>query len=121
MSASPLDLLDVSPRRAIDLLESDLDLTARDLASALGVDLRTIDRWRSGTSYPQHEARRRLAALLAVHRHLRETFTTTEAIHEWMRYPHPYLGRITPLEMVRIGRFDRVEHALEALDSGIFI
>ncbi len=32
-----------------------------------------------------------------------------------------YLGGLTPAEAVRVGRTDRAEAALEALDSGVFV
>lgn len=121
MSASSVDLLEVTPRQAVEQLESDLGLSVRELASGLGVDPRTVERWRAGTTYPQHEARRRLAELLAVQRRLHDTFTTVEAIRGWMHSPHPLFGRLTAADMVRLGRFERVDGALEALDSGIFI
>lgn len=47
----------------LDHLASDLRLTELQLAGALGVTSRTLERWRAGDSYPQHDSRRRLEAL----------------------------------------------------------
>lgn len=114
-------LLEMTPPRALEQLESELGLSEGDLARALDANPRTIERWRSGYTYPQHESRRRLAALVGVHHRLRDTFATPEAIREWLHAPNRYLGGLTPADAIRVGRFDRVEAALEALDSGVFV
>ena len=48
-------------------------------------------------------------------------FTTPEAARAWLHGSSRYLGGLTPAEAIRVGRFDRVEAALEALDSGVFV
>jgi uncharacterized protein (DUF2384 family) len=114
-------VLDVAPGRLIDQLGQSLGLTDEDLSAALNVSQRTLERWRVGEHYPQREARRRLAALTAVLRHLFDTFQTAEAARGWLSDSNRYLGGLTPREVIRVGRFDRIEAALTALDSGIFI
>jgi hypothetical protein len=110
-----------APELAIARVVSVLGLSERDLATVLDADTRTLSRWRKGTHYPQHDARRRLGALLALADRLTESFTTADAARDWLRTPSRYLGGLTPLEALRAGRLDRVNLALEALDSGIFI
>ena len=114
-------VLEIAPGRMIEQLERQLGLSADELARALGVSLRTLERWRAGESYPQREARRRLKALLDVQEHLSETFRSAEAARGWLHDDNRYLGGLTPADALRAGRFDRVEAALTALDSGIFI
>lgn len=114
-------LLDMTPHQIIEQLEGELSLTDDDLARILNASVRTVERWRAGRAYPQTEARHLLARLLGLRNHLRETFTTAAAIREWLRTPSRYLGYLTPLEALKAGRIDRVEAALEALDSGIFL
>ena len=58
---------------------------------------------------------------MALDRWLREAFDSPEAIRDWLNAENRYLGGLTPTEAVQVGRFDRVEAALEALDSGIFV
>jgi transcriptional regulator with XRE-family HTH domain len=111
----------MAPRQAVQQLEADLGLTAKDLTGALSVDRKTLDRWVSGETYPQREARKRLIGLLALRDHLRESFTDMEGAREWLNAPARYLGGITPAEALKTGRMDRVEATLEALESGIFI
>jgi uncharacterized protein (DUF2384 family) len=114
-------VLETSPARAIEQISAELVLTDRDLARILDADARTLSRWRRGSHYPQTETRRRLAALLALERRLAEGFTTPEARRDWLHAPSRYLGGLAPVEVLRAGRIDRVEDALEALDSGIFL
>ena len=114
-------VLEVTPRQAVAVLESDLKLSLRDLGSMLDTDPRNIQRWVSGESYPQRAYRRRLHALVELHHHLGETFTTMEAAREWLTAPSRYLAGLTPLEVLRAGRTDRVEAALEAIDSGVYL
>lgn len=113
--------LDMTPGQAVERLEEDLGLSAGELSAALGASARSIERWRDGLTHPQREARGRLAALIALDRHLLETFDSPEAARTWLRVSHPYVGGLTPVEVLRAGRPDRVEAALEALESGVFI
>ena len=113
--------LEMTPGRAVETVEGGLGLSRSELAGALGASARTVERWRAGQTYPQHEARERLAELVGVEAHLVETFDDPESGRAWLRSANPYLGGLTPLEVVRAGRTDRVEAALEALDSGVFV
>ena len=107
--------------QAIEGLATDFGLTDGQLGGALGVNPRTIARWRSEERYPQHEARRRLAALLALRDRLGETFDGPEAVAAWLHGNSAYLRGIKPVEALAAGRIDAVEAALEALDSGVFV
>ena len=113
--------LETTPGRAVEVLEGGLGLSRGEIAGALGASARTVERWRTGQTYPQHEARERLADLVALEGRLGETFVDPEARRAWLRSGSPYLGGLTPLEALRAGRADRVRAALEALDSGVFI
>lgn len=107
-----------TPDRAIAELESRLSLEAADIALALGISTRSLHRWVSGESHPQRESRTNLARLLALSEHLEEAFGEPE---EWLNQDSRYLGGLKPIEALRAGRMDRVEDALEALDSGIVL
>src|SRR5215210_8496393 len=110
--------LEMTPGHAVETVEGGLGLSRGEIAGALGASARTVERWRTGQTYPQHEARERLAELVAVEVHLSETFGDREARRAWLHSGNPYLGGLTPLEVLRVGRTDRAEAALEALDSG---
>lgn len=114
-------LATLPPGRLLEQLERELGLSRAELAAALDVNPRTLERWSTGEAYPQHEARRNLEALLDLQRHVSDTFSTSDAARTWLRAENAYLGRLTPADALRVGRPDRVEAALEALDSGVFI
>jgi uncharacterized protein (DUF2384 family) len=45
-------------------------------------------------------------------------WSSMDAARAWLHRPSPFLGQTEPIELVRAGRFDRVEAALEAINSG---
>ncbi len=106
---------------AIEVLQRDLGLPTDAIAGAVGVSTRTVERWERGEAFPQTEARRRLERLLSLKDRLNETFPTPEDVRRWVQADNRYLGGIRPVEVARAGRLDRIENALEALDSGMFI
>jgi len=114
-------VLDITPRRALDTLEKALGIPEEELAQALNSNRRTLQRWRAGTAHPQQLARQRLVELLRLQQRVRETFEGRDAVRRWFHSPSCYLGGMTPAEAIRVGRLDRVEAALEALDSGVFL
>ena len=80
--------LEMTPGRAVETVEG-LGLGGVELAGALGASARTVERWRAGQTYPQHEARERLARLVAVEAHLVETFDDPESRRAWLRSAQP--------------------------------
>lgn len=113
--------LRATPGQAIEELTRGLGLSEKWLSDALGATPRTLERWRSGETHPQREARERLVFLLRLDDHLKDTFGDRESRLAWLEEPSRYLGGIRPKEAIRVGRADRVEAALEALDSGVFV
>jgi hypothetical protein len=112
--------LGIVPSQLLDDLENDLGFTPAIVASALNANERTVARWRKDGNYPQHESRRRLASLQALHAHLLETFKSQEIARHWLSSSNAFFGGLAPLDVIRAGRVDRVSAALEAIDSGIF-
>ena len=111
--------LSTTPEEAIARLESGLTLREPEIALALGISARSLRRWISGQSHPQRESRARLARLVALAGRLEETLGKSAG--EWLRADSRYLGGVKPVEALRAGRMDRVEAALEALDSGLVV
>ena len=107
MEAAELKL-EITPARAVERLEEDLGLTRGELAAALGATSRTLERWRAGATHPQRDARQRLAALLNLDEHLRDTFTDWEAGRECLHAPNPYLVGLKLADYLRAGCDDRV-------------
>jgi len=48
-----------------------------EIATALGVAPRTVDRWRRGDAVPQRDACQRLSQLVTLGKHVRETSSAT--------------------------------------------
>lgn len=105
----------------LNQLCSHLALDSQELAVILGVTPRTLDRWQSEQAIPQRATRERIKQLLQLERELQETFNDQSASRRWLNTDNHYLGGIKPIEALRVGRNDRVEAALEALASGIFV
>jgi uncharacterized protein (DUF2384 family) len=105
-------------KEQIGQLQADLGPDERGLATALGVDKWTLSRWISGDNYPRREARKRLQALVELHYALLLMWSSMDAARTWLHRPSPYLGQTEPIELIRAGRCDRVEAALEAINSG---
>ncbi len=112
-------ILHTSPLLVLDAWRQ-LGVTDDVLARALDVDPRALERWQRGM-YPQIATRRRLAFLEQLHGRLRTTFGDDDAISHWLHADSRYLGGLKPVDALRAGRIDRVEAAVEALDSGNFV
>lgn len=112
-------LLEITPAQAVRTLQDGMGFSDEELGDALGATPRTLQRWRKGTAYPQQLARQRLTELLRLQQRVSETFEGLDAVRGWFHGESRYLGGITPAEAIRVGRLDRAEAALEALDSGI--
>lgn len=108
-------------QQAIAHLVDELDLEAQDLAGALEVNPRTIDRWCKGETLPQHDARRRLDELLDLQSRLQKVLGSGRGARQWLHTDSRYLGMVKPVEVLRAGRIDRVNAALEAMDEGVFV
>jgi transcriptional regulator with XRE-family HTH domain len=113
--------LNTTMKTVVTHLGSGLALDNRGLADVLGVTPRTVERWLRDQAYPQRETRERITRLLEIEQQLQELFNDRAAIRSWLNTDNRYLGGIKPVEALRVGRYDRVEAALEALGSGIFV
>jgi uncharacterized protein (DUF2384 family) len=111
-----VDIQAKSPQQVIVELERAFGLSRDDMARALDVNVRTVERWRKGTAIPQREARARLAVLLALRDRLHGTFSTEDMAREWLHRPNRYVRGLTPADALRVGRPDRVDGALEKRD-----
>ena len=119
--------LQLAPGQVLRSLLDDLGMEDRDLRVVFDVEQRSIEKWLAGETIPQRETRRRLNELAALHHHLGETFVSYEGARLWLRAPSRYLAGLTPLQVLRAGdaehvtSVERIEEALEALDSGAFL
>jgi hypothetical protein len=98
-----------------------LGISTAELARVLQTSDRTVLRWLTDETYPQHDARKKLGALDALAQRLRTSFESPEASLEWLRSRSGYFGGLRPLDALLSGRIDAVDAALEALDAGVFV
>jgi uncharacterized protein (DUF2384 family) len=105
----------------IEALQRGLDVSEDALADAVGVNARSVGRWREGLTFPQREARDCLDRLSALVDRLYDTFTSVDAVRAWLYADSRYLGYLKPVDAIRAGRIDRVTAALDAFDAGLFI
>src|SRR5436309_12379932 len=106
---------------ALDALAVTFDFSNEDMARAIGASAASIKRWRSGSHLPQGESRKRLDQLWDLKERLYNSFTTPAGVRTWLNARSRYLGDFTPRDALLLGYVDRVNAALEALDSGIFL
>src|SRR5579872_1838309 len=85
-------------------LERDLNLSPQEIAQALGVHPRTVDRWLEGDIPQRNEGRQRLDALEDLRNRIYRTFSSQEAAQAWIQRENRYLGNISPAEFLRTGR-----------------
>ena len=105
----------------IDHLTASLGVDDTQVASILGVQSRTVERWRAEEAFPQHESRQRLESLVALVERLHESFKTPDGAIRWLHGESGYFGGLAPLDALLRGRIDLVDAALEAIDSGVFV
>jgi DNA-binding transcriptional regulator YiaG len=90
-----------SPKELAQWLVSAVDVSQRDLAALLGVDLRRFQRWISARerTQPDGEEARRLRAVARLAGHLRHAFTPAGVL-AWFDWPRPELDGATPRELL---------------------
>ena len=115
--------LQVAPHQMLRALVDDLGLQPKDLRAIVDAEQRSIERWMSGEVVPHKEVRRRLNALDQLRTHLGEAFTDYAGARAWLSCESRYLAGMTPIQVLRGGGdgVERVEEALTALDSGVFL
>jgi uncharacterized protein (DUF2384 family) len=106
---------------AIEQLEADLGISSNLLASAVGVDKKTVQRWKAGTHDPQGKSRQRFKELLELRIYMLELLGTPEAAQDWLNSQSVYLGNFTPAEALKAGRLDRVRADLDGLAAGVYL
>lgn len=96
----------------IDAVLTGLRMSRGDLAAALEVTERSIDRWYRGKNYPQYESRARLDELRALAVQVAAAFDDPQAATDWLHSPNAALGDHTPVEALRTDQIRAVAAAL---------
>lgn len=102
-------------------LESLMSFSRQELAQALQVHRRTIERWIEHGDTPQrNRGGERLDQLETLVQDMENVFGR-DRVNTWLETDNGYFGFVKPREVLLTGRFDRIEAALEALKSGAFV
>lgn len=97
-----------------------LELTDPEIGRALGVDRKTVQRWREQQSAPSVTHRREMEKLHQLRHFLETGFRTPDASERWLHAPSPGLSGRTPLGVLGSGDLDTVLQLLGTLAAGAF-
>lgn len=89
-----------------------------EVAAALGVDRRTVFRYRTNSSVPSPEVRARLGKIREIAHLLNAVFAGHDAQLEWLYSPVPLLRDRRPIDLIREGELDEVLSVLAGIHTG---
>ncbi len=92
-------------------------LPVRLVSTLTGADVRSVERWRTGTEPRRTAFVRRLDDLAAVLEILGPSMTD-KGKRAWLTSRSAYLGMARPLDLLAAGDFDQVAGAARAYSSG---
>jgi uncharacterized protein (DUF2384 family) len=106
---------------ALGWAERELELTDVEIGQTLGVDRKTIYRWRNRESAPAPEQRKRMEKLTQLKWFLETAFRTRALGKRWLHQPVPGLRGRTPISVLTDGDIDNVLGLLATHSSGAHI
>ena len=115
----PVELLQAHIQK-LHALEADYGITPELAARAMNINPRTVMRWLKDNAVPQGQTFRRLDDLIRLTDHVRQAVPTTQTARIWLRSSNPYLGGLTPLDVLSVGKPGQVDAALTAWEAGLF-
>jgi uncharacterized protein (DUF2384 family) len=98
-----------------------LELSEPEISQALGVDRKTIHRWRKRESVPGPEQRKRVEKLSQLKWLLDNAFRTPQVGKQWLYRPAPGLGGSTPIGALLAGDLDKIIGLLATHVSGAYV
>jgi len=106
---------------ALGWVARELELTDPELGRALGVDRKTISRWRKRESAPAPEQRRRMEKLTQLKWFLETAFRTPELGKRWLHQSVPALKGRMPITVLTDGDIDSVLGVLATHTAGAHV
>ena len=105
---------------ALERTGRQLGLGLQDIARIIGVDQSTLYRWRRGMSVPRAVLQTRIIQFAEMFELLRRLFAGPDLARRWIHEAKPESlgGDVTPLDVMRNGRIDRVLLLLHTLSVG---
>lgn len=102
-------------------VERELELSDPEIGQALGVDRKTISRWRKRESVPAPEHRKRMEKLSQLKWLLENAFQTPTVGKRWLHQAVPALRGRTPISLLMDGDLDSVIGVLTTHMSGAYV
>ena len=106
---------------ALGWVERELELTDPEIGQTLGVDRKTIYRWRKRESAPAPEQRKRMEKLTQLKWFLENAFRTPAIGKRWLHQAVPALKGRTPISVLTEGDIDSVLGILATHTAGAHV
>ncbi len=106
---------------AVENAHKTFGLSYSEVASVLGVDRRTLLRYRRRLNIPSPKTRASMEKIREIRYLLKEVFNGEEAAREWLYASVPLLRDRRPIDLMRKGELDQVLSVLAGLHSGAYI
>lgn len=101
--------------------ERELELSDQEIGHALGVDRKTVYRWRKRESAPRPEQRKQMEKLTQLKWLLENAFRTAAEGKRWLHQPVPALRGRLPISVLTDGDIDSVIGVLATHVSGAHV
>lgn len=98
-----------------------LEFSEPELSQTLGVDRKTLHRWRKRQSVPGPEQRKRVEKLSQLKWLIENAFRSPAIGKRWLHRPAPGLGGSTPVSFLLSGDIDSVIGVLATHVSGAYV
>lgn len=105
----------------IERAQDHLGLTSVDISESMGVNRRTVTRWKNKAVAPNASNLDRLEKIRVLENLLLDVFGSEEAALEWFHSPVDGFGGRSPYALFRSGRLDELIEALASHQSGAFV
>jgi len=103
----------------LDRLQDEGEITESDVARVVGTHVRTVERWKAGSTMPPATKKELLLYLSAAVKQARR-YMDREQAWAWLHTPNPYLNNQVPLDV--LGKdYRKVFDALEAESEGVHV
>ena len=90
------------------------------MSSSSGLADSRLGRIAARATQPQARYARQIDDLKAIVDELHDSLTP-KGIRQWLRARNRYLGGARPIDLLREGHFDRVNHAAQAFTEGYYV
>jgi len=93
-------------------------ISQRELGSAVGASLRSVQNWATGESAPRGGSRTRLLDMKYIVEELRAVYTE-EGVNIWLHARNRNLGGDRPIDLLTAGEVDRVVEEAQRLSGAM--